>query len=398
MDFDRIIERHGSGALKYDALEERYGDAGLLPLWVADMDFATPDFILEALRERLKHPILGYTVEPFDFRPAIIDWQKSHHNWDVKPEWISYIPGIVKGIGMAMCALTEPGDGILITPPVYHPFRIVTELNGRVKVDAPLKEAGNRYELDFDALRDALGKARRDGHPVKMMILSNPHNPGGIVWKREELIQLSELAEEEDFIVISDEIHADMTMPGRSHIPFATVSRQAASRSITFCAPSKVFNIPGVVVSYSIVPDDVIRQRFYSYLEASELNDPGLFPPIALIAAYRKGEQWRREMVEYVFENARQVADYCEANIPGVKAWIPEASFLVWLDCRGLGLSHFELLSVIQNDARLALNDGAMFGHEGEGFFRVNVGAPRSVVMEGMERLAKAIGNKKRNS
>lgn len=393
MDFDTIIPRRGSGALKYDALAERYGNADLLPLWVADMDFATPDFIIEALRHRLDHPVLGYTIEPADFRPAIIDWQRSHHGWDVKPEWISYIPGIVKGIGMAMSCLTEKGDGILITPPVYHPFRIVTELNGRVKVDAPLMEKERRYALDFDKMRTALATAREDGHPVKMMILSNPHNPGGTVWQREELERLALLAEEEDFIVISDEIHADMTMPGHTLIPFATVSETAAKRCITFCAPSKVFNIPGVVVSYSIVPDKALREKFYGYLEASELNDPGLFAPIALIAAYRNGEQWRRDMLEYVKENAEYVVKYCEENIPGVKAWMPEASFLVWLDCRGLGLKHPQLVDKIEKQAQLALNDGLMFGNEGELFFRVNVGAPRSIVEEAMNRLSNALNN-----
>lgn len=389
-DFDKIIPRRGSGAFKYDALGDRFGNPDLTPLWVADMDFATPDFILDALRQRLNHPILGYTVEPADFRPAITDWQKSHHNWEVKPEWISYIPGIVKGIGLAMLALTKPGDGILITPPVYHPFRIVTELNGRVKVDAPLREADKRYELDFEAIERAIAEARDNGHPVKMMILSNPHNPGGTVWSRMELKQLAALASREKFIVISDEIHADMTFPGHSHTPFATVSEEAAANSVTFCAPSKVFNIPGVVVSYSIVPDETIRKKFHSFLEASELNAPGLFPPVALIAAYRQGEEWRKKMLEYVWGNVEAVERFIADNIPGISVWKPEASFLVWLDCRSAGLSHAELTHVLQDMARLALNDGEVFGTEGTLFFRLNVGAPRKIVMEAMHRLADA--------
>ena len=384
-NFDEIIERRGSGAIKTDLLEERFGRPDLIAAWVADMDFATPDFIIDALRKRLEHPVLGYTAEPADYRPSIIDWERNLHGWEIQPEWISYIPGIVKGIGMVINVFTEPGDDVVIMPPVYHPFRIVPEENGRNVVSVPLLEdAAHRYYMDFEAI-EAL--PTRGG----VLILSNPHNPGGRMWSEDELRRLAEICRRKNLLVISDEIHADMALWGRWHVPFATVSEDAAANSITFCAPSKTFNIPGVVSSFSIVPDERLRQRFYGWLAANEMGDAPLFSHIATVAAYREGAEWRREMLEYVEANIRFVEEYCRENIPGVKALRPDASFLVWLDCRELGLSHHRLVDLFVNKARIALNDGAMFGREGSGLMRLNVAAPRKVLEEIMRRLRDAV-------
>ena len=386
-DFDKIVDRTGSGDLKHCVLKERYGRSDLLPLWVADMDFETPPFITEALRKRLDHSLFGYTVEPAELWPTVIDWIKEHHGWEVEREWLSFIPGIVKGIGLAVNFFTNPGDKVIIQPPVYHPFRLTPEGNGREVVWNPLKELpGGGYEMDFDQLEEIYDKK------CKMLILSNPHNPAGIVWDRETLRRLAEFCSSHGIIVLSDEIHCDMALFSSRHIPFASVSEEAAACSITFGAPSKTFNIAGIVSSYSVISNPSIREPFYAWLHANELDEAPMFAPIATIAAFKEGEEWRREMIRYVEDNILFVEDYCKKFLPEIKPLRPQASFLVWLDCRGLGLDHDSLVDLFVNKARLALNDGAMFGPGGEGFMRMNVGTPRSVLEEALGRLRSALG------
>lgn len=384
-DFDKVIERKGTGALKTDRLTERFGRDDLLPAWVADMDFATPPFIIDALKNRLEHPIFGYCVEPSDYRPLIIQWEKSLHDWHLSPEWISYIPGIVKGIGMVVNVFTRPGDDVFIMPPVYHPFRITAELNGRKVVNVPLilRENG-RYDIDFNLLENIETKGG-------VLIFSNPHNPAGRAWSKTELQRLAEICRRKNILVISDEIHADMMLWGKSHVPFESVSDDARHNSITFCAPSKVFNIPGIVSSFAVISDEKIRDRFYGWLKANEFDEASDFSFVATCAAYRHGHEWRRQMLRYVEENIETVEAYCRENLPGIKALRPDASFLVWLDCRGLGLTQEQLVDLFVNKARVALNDGAMFGREGEGFMRLNVGMPRSELLKILERIKKAV-------
>lgn len=383
--FDTHIDRTGTGALKIDALGPRWGSTDLLPLWVADMDFPTPDFILDALRDRLGHPILGYTAEPADYRPAIVDWMAAHHDWRIAPEWISFVPGVVKGIAFVLDAFTQPGDKILIQPPVYHLFRLAIERTGRTVVDNPLRmREDGQYEMDFDQLA-----AVAEG--CKVLVLCNPHNPGGRCWDRATLARLAEFCAERKILVVSDEIHADMALFGAQHCPFAAISACAAANSITLGAPTKTFNLAGVVSSYAIVPDDGLRQRFFDWLQARELNEPTVFAPIATVAAFCHGEKWRREMLAYVEDNIRFVEAYCREHLPAVRPIRPEASFLVWLDCRELGLAHDDLLDLFVDKARLALNDGEMFGTGGAGFMRLNVGTPRAVLEQAMQRLAAAV-------
>lgn len=385
-DFDKRIERRGSGALKYDALQERYGDKDLLPLWVADMDFETPSFIVDALKQRLEHPIFGYTVEPKEYWPTVCRWIADHHDWQVKPEWLTYIPGIVKGIGMAINVFVKEDEKVIIQPPVYHPFRLTTLGNGREVVYNPLRRKfDGSYEMDFENL-EKVADAR-----CRLLVLANPHNPGGIVWDKETLVKLADFCYHRNILVISDEIHCDMALWDNKHIPFATVSPEAEACSITFGAPSKTFNIAGIVSSYAIVPNEQIRQRFFGWLTASELNEPTVFAPIATVAAFQKGEAWRQEMLRYVEANIDFVIDFCKQHLPAIRPLRPQASFLVWLDCTALGLSQSELVDLFVKKARLALNDGSIFGKEGEGFMRLNVGCPRSLLREALERLEKAI-------
>lgn len=385
-DFDKVIDRRGTNTLKYGVLSTRYGQSDLLPLWVADMDFETPQFITDALRERLNHSLFGYTMEPEDYWPIVIEWIKSHHGWDVKQEWLSFIPGIVKGIGFAVNVFVKEDEKVIIQPPVYHPFRLVPLANGRQVVYNPLHEnEDGTYSMDFDNLAEVADDKCR------MLILSNPHNPAGIVWDKETLARLAEFCYDHNIIVVSDEIHCDMTLWGNRHVPFPTASEKAAQCSITFGAPSKTFNIAGIVSSYSVIINDSMRRRFYTWLQANELNEPTLFSPIATIAAFRYGEEWRRQMLSYIESNIVFVEDYCAKHIPQIKPLRPEASFLVWLDCRALGLGHQELVDLFVKKARLALNDGEMFGQGGKGFMRLNVATPRIILMQAMEQLRSAV-------
>ena len=385
-DFDKIVDRTGSGDLKHEVLAERYGRADLLPLWVADMDFETPEFITDALRRRLEHSLFGYTVEPKDYWPTVQKWIKDHHGWDVKRDWLSYIPGRVKGIGMVINVFTKPDEKVIIQPPVYHPFRLTPEGNGREVVYNPLKEnSDGSYSMDFDNLEEVADDK------CKVLILSNPHNPAGIVWDKDTLARLAEFCYDHNILVISDEIHCDMALWGNTHVPFATASDKAAQCSITFGAPSKTFNIAGIVSSYSIIPNDEIRNRFYTWLAANELNEAPMFSPIATIAAFKNGEQWRKAMLHYVEQNFIFMEEYCKTHLPKIKPLRPEASFLVWLDCRALGLNHEQLIDLFVNKAHLALNDGEMFGKGGAGFMRVNVGTPRAILTKAFEQLTEAV-------
>lgn len=387
-NFDQIIDRRGSGAIKCDGLEQWYGNSELLPMWVADMDFATPDFIINAIKARLEHPIFGYTMEPERYRKAIISWIASHHNWQIESDWICYIPGIVKGIAMAMVSLLKAGDKVIIQPPVYHPFRNVATHNGFEVVENPLRrtESGS-YEIDFENL-EAVADSR-----CKMLILANPHNPVGILWSRETLVRLADFCLSRGIIVISDEIHCDMALWGKKHIPFASVSDKAAECSITFGAPSKTFNIAGIVTSYAIVPNESLREKFFGWMGGNELNQPDIFAPIATVAAFENGEPWRVQMLKYVEENIEFTIDFCRKYIPQITPIRPEASFLVWLDCRELNLSHTELVELFENRAKLALNSGAIFGTQGEGFMRLNVGTPRSVLEQALQQLKAAVAD-----
>ncbi|MDR3250949.1 MAG: PatB family C-S lyase [Tannerella sp.] len=384
-NFDEEIDRRGSDCIKYDLLKERYGRDDLDPLWVADMDFRTPDFIVDALKKRCEHPVFGYSYLSDDYYTGIINWTYKLHNWKVRREWLCFVPGIVRGIAYAVEYLSSPGDKVIIQPPVYHPFRIVPEKLGREVVNNPLKLVDGEYEMDFEQLKTVIDDK------CKVLILSNPHNPAGIVWKKETLQQLASICAGHNIVVISDEIHSEMAHPPFTHHPFPTVSDEAAACGITFSAPSKTFNIAGIIASYAIVPDERLRKGFYSYLEAGEFNEGSLFSYVATVAAYKHGDEWRRQMLDYVRRNVLFVDDYLKQNIPQIKAYMPQASFLLWLDCRGLGLSQRELNDMVTAGAHLALSDGSIFGKEGEGYMRINVGCPRLYLEKAMESLKKSV-------
>ena len=384
-DFNAPIDRRGTHCVKFDALKDMYGRDDLLSLWVADMDFATPDFIIDALKKLLDHPVLGYPVQYDGYWQSVVNWIYNHHGWQVQREWMRYIPGIVKGIGMVVNVFTQPGDKIIIQPPVYHPFRLVPEHNGRDIVMNPLRHEGDSYTMDFEQLEQVIDDKCR------ILILANPHNPIGITWDKATLARLADIAVKHNLIVISDEIHCDMALYGNKHIPFASVSENAARCSITFGAPSKTFNIAGIVSSYAIVPDEALREKFFAWLTANEMDMATIFAMVATEAAFSEGEEWRQQMLSHIESNIDFVDEYLKANIPEVRAIKPQASYLVWLDFSALGLEHEKLIDMLVNDAHLAMNDGAMFGIGGEQHTRLNVGTQRAVLEQAMSQLKEAI-------
>lgn len=386
--FDKIVDRRGSGAIMTDCLRERYGREDLLALWIADMYFETPDPIRKALEMRLDHQVYGYAVAPESYWQSILDWERRIHGWTISRETLTFIPGIVRGIAFVLQCFTEPGDKVVVQPPVYMPFLNLPRANSRQIVYNPLvfDEATGTYRMDLDNLETVC----RSEKP-KVLILSNPHNPAGIVWPAADLARLADICQRYGVLVISDEIHADMALSGNTHHPFPTVSATAAGISVTFAAPSKTFNMAGIVSSFCVVPNPELRKRFFGYLEANELNAPMFLSTVATEAAFTQCDAWRCAMLSYVEENVSFVCDYLRDHVPGIVAVRPQASFLIWLDCRGLGLAQDALIDLFVNRARLALNDGVAFGPGGEGHMRLNVGAPRAMLAEAMSRLEEAV-------
>ena len=386
-NFDEIIDRRGTESVKWDAVSERWGRNDLLPMWVADMDFRTPSFVMNALRKRLEHEVLGYTFACEEWYTSIINWLQSRHGWKVKREELTFMPGIVRGLAFAIQCFTEKGDKVMVMPPVYHPFFLVTEKNKREVVYSPLVLRDGQYYIDFD-------RFRKDIQGCKILILSNPHNPGGRVWTREELEQIAEICYESKTLVISDEIHADLTLPPYQHITFALVSEKARQNSLVFMSPSKAFNMPGLASSYCIIENKEICRCFQEYMEASELSEGHLFAYLSVAAAYSNGTEWLDQVLAYIQSNIDFTDAFLSEYIPNIKMIRPQASYLVFLDCRTLGLNQKELVDLFVDGAHLALNAGTMFVKEGERFLRLNVACPRSVLEKALKQLKKACDNR----
>jgi len=385
--YDNPPCRRGTDCVKIDSLKERYGSEDLTALWVADMDFPAPEEVVRSLSERVAHPVYGYSVVPDSYWKSVISWIGKHYGFSPEREELSYIPGIVRGIGLAINYYTKPGDRILIMPPVYHPFRILIEGNGReCVVNALLSDpVTGRYGIDFCALERIVSEKK----PV-MMILCNPHNPSGRQWSLEELRQIAGIAAKYDVKVISDEIHGDLMLPGKEHACYFNAGEDSEKTGMVFGAPSKTFNIPGLVSSWIAIRNPELRNGFYSWLETNEFNAPAFFATIATEAAYNYGEPWLRTTMDYIVGNMKLLGERLSV-IPGIKMVEPDASYLVWLDCRGLGLSQEQLNKLFTEDARLALNDGAMFGVQGTGYMRMNVALPRKELECALERLGLAV-------
>lgn len=387
-NFDTVIDRCGTCAMKYDALNELFGRDDISPLWIADMEFAASPAIQGALLRRYEHPVYGYASTPDSYWNSIQAWLRRRHGFEARREELTFVPGVVRAIAYALNFFTRPGDKVLIQPPVYHPFRNVTEGNGRVIVENPLIPTpdGSSYMMDLPGLEKAFATER-----PKMMILCNPHNPAGIQWSLDTLAKVAELARRYGVIVVSDEIHGDLMLYGRPHIPFLSAGPDAEAVGIAFGAPSKTFNIPGLVSSWAVVRNPELRTPFYHWLEVNEFSAPNFTATVGTEAAYNYGEDWLDELLPYIEGNIAAVEKFFAENCPAIKPMRPQASFLVWLDCRGLGMEQDELVDLFVNHAHLALNSGTMFGSQGAGFMRLNVAHPRAQLIKALESLSHAV-------
>lgn len=386
-NFDEIINRNDTDSIKWDAVKTRWGRNDLTPMWVADMDFRTAPFVIEALKKRLDHEVLGYTFACKEWAESIINWVKVRYEWDIQEEMLTFTPGIVRGLAFAIQCFTEKNDKVMVMPPVYHPFFLVTKNNEREVVYSPLVLKDGQYHIDFDRFRE-------DVQGCKLLILSNPHNPGGRVWTKEELAMIAEICYESHTLVISDEIHADLTLPPYKHPTFALVSEKARMNSIVFMSPSKAFNMPGIASSYAIIENDDLRHKFLRYMEASELNEGHLFAYLSVAAAYSNGTEWLDQVINYIKENIDFTENYLKKSIPSISMIRPQASYLIFLDCRKLNLSQSELKRLFVEDAHLALNDGTTFGKEGEGFMRLNIACPRALLEKALQQLEQAVNKR----
>lgn len=383
-NFDEIIERRGTNSVKWDGVRNIWGRDDLLPMWVADMDFRTPPFVMDALKKRLEHEVLGYTFACEEWYTSICAWLRDRHGWNISREMLTFVPGIVRGQAFALQCFTNLGDKVMVMTPVYHPFFLVTERMGREVVYSPLELCDGQYHIDFE-------RFRKDIQGCKVLILCNPHNPGGRVWTADELREIAAICYDSGTLVISDEIHADLTLPPYKHYPFATVSEEAAANSLVFMAPSKAFNMPGLGSSYAITVDKGIRERFQTFMEAGEFSEGHLLAYFGAAAAYMHGAEWLEQMLDYIKGNIDFTENYLKEYIPGISMIRPQASYLVFLDCRALGLTQEALTRLFAEKAHLALNDGTMFGAPGEGFMRLNIGCPRSVLEQALKQLRDAV-------
>jgi cystathionine beta-lyase len=382
-NFDEVIDRTGTWSIK-----QRRAEGDKLAMWIADMDFKTDPVVSQALRERLDRDVFGYTYGPDEFFDAIVGWEKMQHGFEVPREWVEYAPGVITSLCQSYLTFTEPGDKIVVQSPVYDPFKNYALRLGRQVVDNPLILRDGRYGMDFDGL-DRLYDSK-----VKALVLCNPHNPVGIIWPRETLARLADWCAAHDVIVFSDEIHADLALYGKRHTPFCSVSEAAARVGIEFCSPTKAFNLAGITgTAYAIIPDPKKRQRFYDTLNNAKLREASIPTLVATIAAYTHAPDWLEAVRSYIGENV----DYLEwafrsdPSAHVIRVIKPEASFLVWLDCRALGLQQEELMHLFSEDAKVVVNNGASYGPGGEGFVRINLGCPRSIVEEAFHRIEHAV-------
>lgn len=386
LDFDTIIDRKNTDCLKYDFAKRRGMPEDVLPLWVADMDFKTSSYVEDALAERARHGIFGYSESQTPYFEIVRDWMKRHHDWEVKEPWLIKTPGVVFALAMAVKAYTEPGDGVLIQSPVYYPFSEVIEDNGRRIVSNTLVLGeDHKYYIDFEDFERQIKE-----NQVKLFFLCNPHNPVGRVWTTEELTRLGDICLKYQVTVVSDEIHSDFIFRGR-HQVFADLKREYADITVTCTAPSKTFNLAGLLLSNIFISNRELRHKFRQQVNAAGISQLSPFGLVACETAYTQGEEWYQAMLAYVAENIAFTKEYVEKHLPGVEMVEHEGTYLVWLDFRKTGLSVEELEDLIVNRAKLWLDSGKIFGKSGEGFQRINVACPRQILEEALHRIGEQL-------
>ena len=383
-NFDEIIERRGTDCVKYDMLEAYFGKSDALPLWVADTDFRVPDFIMDALHERMNHEILAYSYRPDSYYEVIINWMEQKHGWKIGKEMITSSPGVVSAVTMLIMALSEPEDKVIVQPPVYFPFFTSIKGSGRKMVENPLMLKDGRYTFDFENLKQIIDSQ------TKLLILCSPHNPGGMVWKMEELGELSRICTDNGIVIISDEIHADLVFKGNKHIPIPMVSEKIAMNSAVLMAASKTFNVAGLSSAFVIIPNKKLRLKYERVLHTIHIDSGNIFGNIATEAALRDGYDWLSQLMTYLEDNYNILETFFTQRMPKIKIMKPEATFLVWLDFTTYNLSENELAKRLIG-AGVAINNGSKFGTGGEGYFRLNFGCPRAVLEEGLIKIEMAL-------
>lgn len=388
-NFNKVINRKNTNSTKWDSIDKEFGCTEVLPLWIADMDLVCAPAIVNALTKRAEHPIYGYGHIPEAFFESAINWADKRFNTVLKRDWLTTVPGVVPALNLAIDAFTKVGDEVIIQPPVYYPFFSVIKNNGRCIVENPLKEEEGYYYMDLDDLEKKITSK------TKMLILCSPANPVGRVWSKEELLALVEICKKHNIIIIADEIHADLVYKKGTHIPFYSLSEEAANMSITFMSPSKTFNIAGLFSSLTVIPNKDLFTEFTHSILRSSLENLNIFGIEAVMAAYNEGEEWLDDLLVHLRGNAEYIHNYLKNNIPEVKMKLTEATYLGWLDFRDFGFNGDELNSFLIKEAKLGLNDGRVFGSIGEGFMRLNYACPRQTIEEAMNRLGKAVKNLK---
>lgn len=384
-NFDEPAKREGTNCIKYDLREETFGVIDIIPMWVADMDFNAPDFIVDALQKRLDHNIYGYSVRPPEYFLSTIDWLQRRHHWNVNKEWISFCPGVVPALNFCTLAFTEPGDNIIVQPPVYFPFFSAVESHGRNLIFNNLKESDSKWTMDYDSLISGIDSK------TKMIFISNPHNPVGRAWNPDELKKLADICLRNNILILSDEIHCDLALPGFIHTPVATLSEEIANITITCIAPSKTFNLAGLSTSSVIISNPALRKYFNRVVENLHIGNGNIFGTAASIAAYSNGHQWLDSLLDYIDHNVDFVVDYCRKMIPEIVPVQPEATYMIWLDCRKFGMTGKELQNFFVSRAGVGMNEGSTFGPGGEGFMRMNVATTHQTVMKAMEQIERAV-------
>jgi len=384
-DFDTIIDRRNTGSMKWDCRERTQLEPDVIPMWVADMDFAAPPAVVEAVVRRAEHGVYGYPIGSRSFYTAIAHWLRSRHGWEVKKGWITRSPGVVPSLCLCLNAFTKPGDGVVIQTPVYHPFYYVIENNGRRLIRNPLKLEAGRTTMDFDDLE------RKIDGGTRLFILCSPHNPIGRVWTRDELKRLGLLCAARGLTIISDEIHAELVFKGHTHIPLASISEDLAQRTVTLHAPSKTFNVAGLETSFAVIPDPEKKKLFDLQIRNTSLSLGNIFGPIALEAAYTQGAEWLDALLVYLEGNLALLEAFLTERVPRIRLIRPEGTYLALLDCRGLGLSQPEINDFFLRKARVYVNEGPLFGEELQGYVRINFGCPRPLLDEALLRIERAV-------
>lgn len=386
-NFDKVIDRTNTECIKYDQRETIFGRADVIPMWVADMDFPTADFIRDAVIERAKGDVYGYTFREDAYYESIAQWIERHHQWKIKREWMSFTPGVVNAFNMAVMCMTNEGDEIIIQPPVYHPFFYAVNNHNRKLVQNTLIDTEDGYVMDYDLLE-------KQAKTAKMLILCNPHNPVGRSWKKEELLRLGEICMRNNVLVFSDEIHCDLVMPGFKHIPFASLSEEFAQNSITAHAASKTFNLAGMATSTVIIPNEELRNKFVDFVHSTESDLGNLFGKIATKAAMEKGDEWHSQLINYIKGNIDFATDFIRKEMPKVRIHETEATYMIWLNFKDYGFSDEELNRKLVFEAGVGLNSGSLFGKEGECCMRMNLACPRSIVETALMQMREVFGSR----